>query len=68
VCRALLERAKEGDVAAAKLTLGYLVGKPEKPVDPDTLDEHEWRREAVPVNKPECRRRGGARGGRQQRA
>src|SRR4051794_23432735 len=42
VCRALLERAKEGDVAAAKLALGYLVGKPEKAVDPDTLDEQEW--------------------------
>jgi hypothetical protein len=39
VCRALLERAKGGDVAAAKLALGYLVGKPEKAVDPDTLDE-----------------------------
>jgi hypothetical protein len=42
VCRALLERAKGGDVAAAKLALGYLVGKPEKAVDPDTLDEQEW--------------------------
>jgi hypothetical protein len=42
VCRALLERAKAGDVAAAKLALGYLVGKPDKPVDPDTLDEQEW--------------------------
>jgi hypothetical protein len=42
VCRALLERAKGGDVAAAKLALGYLVGKPDKPVDPDTLDEQEW--------------------------
>jgi hypothetical protein len=42
VCRALLERAKGGDVAAAKLALSYLVGKPEKAVDPDTLDEQEW--------------------------
>jgi hypothetical protein len=42
VCRALLERAKGGDVAAAKVALGYLVGKPAKPVDPDTLDEQEW--------------------------
>jgi hypothetical protein len=42
VCRALLERAKEGDVAAAKLAMSYLVGKPEKAVDPDTLDEQEW--------------------------
>jgi hypothetical protein len=29
-------------VAAAKLALSYLVGKPEKAVDPDTLDEQEW--------------------------
>jgi hypothetical protein len=42
ICRALLERAKGGDVAAAKLALGYLVGKPGQAVDPDTLDEQEW--------------------------
>src|SRR5919109_2559853 len=42
VCRALLERAKAGDVAAAKLALSYLMGKPERAVDPDTLDEQEW--------------------------
>jgi hypothetical protein len=42
VCRALLERAKGGDVAAAKLAMSYLVGKPDKPTDPDTLDEQEW--------------------------
>jgi hypothetical protein len=42
ICRALLERAKAGDVAAAKLAMSYLVGKPDKPVDPDTLDEQEW--------------------------
>jgi hypothetical protein len=42
ICRALLEQAKAGDKATAKLALSYLVGKPEKPVDPDTLDEQEW--------------------------
>jgi hypothetical protein len=35
VCRALLERAKGGDVAAAKLALSYLVGKPERAVGGD---------------------------------
>ena len=29
-------------MAAAKLALSYLVGKPDKAVDPDTLDEQEW--------------------------
>jgi hypothetical protein len=31
-----------GEVPAAKLALSYLLGKPERAVDPDTLDEHEW--------------------------
>src|SRR5205814_7807420 len=41
VCRALLARAQGGDVAAAQLALSYLLGKPERAVDPDTLDEQE---------------------------
>jgi hypothetical protein len=42
VVAALLARAKEGDVAAAKLVLTYAVGKPEATVDPDRLDLDEW--------------------------
>lgn len=42
VAQALLARAKQGDVAAAKLLLSYLVGKPEPAPDPDKLDHEEW--------------------------
>jgi hypothetical protein len=37
----LLERAKAGDVAAAKLLLAYVLGKPAPAVNPDTLDWEE---------------------------
>jgi hypothetical protein len=50
IVRALIEKAKEGDVAAAKLVLQYTLGKPAGTVDPDRLDETEWQqwlREAV---------------------
>ncbi len=42
VAEELLRRAKDGDVAAAKLLLSYALGKPAAAVDPDTLDLHEW--------------------------
>jgi hypothetical protein len=42
VVRAMIEKAKEGDVAAAKLVLQYTLGKPAQTVDPDRLDEMEW--------------------------
>ena len=42
IAAALLAKAKEGDVAAAKLVLSYAVGKPEATVDPDRLDLDEW--------------------------
>jgi hypothetical protein len=42
VAAALLFRAKSGDVAAAKLWLSYVVGKPAETVNPDTLDREEW--------------------------
>ena len=42
VAQALLARAKQGDVAAAKLLLSYLIGKPEPAPDPDKLDHREW--------------------------
>ena len=38
----LLEQAREGDVASAKLLLSYTIGKPDTAVNPDTLDLHEW--------------------------
>jgi hypothetical protein len=38
----LLELAREGDLAAAKLVLSYAVGKPADAVNPDTLDVQEW--------------------------
>src|SRR5262245_26088041 len=39
--RSLLQQAKGGDVAAAKVLLAYLVGKPAEPNDPDRLDREE---------------------------
>ena len=38
----LIEKAKAGDVAAAKLVLSYGIGKPTEAVNPDTLDLAEW--------------------------
>jgi hypothetical protein len=43
IAEALKRKAKEGDVAAARLVLSYVVGRPEATVDPDTLDEEEMR-------------------------
>jgi hypothetical protein len=42
IVRAMIAKAKEGDVAAAKLVLQYTLGKPAQTVDPDRLDEMEW--------------------------
>jgi hypothetical protein len=42
IVRAMIAKAKEGDVAAAKVVLQYTVGKPAQTVDPDRLDEMEW--------------------------
>jgi hypothetical protein len=50
IVRRLLEKVKEGDVAAARLVLSYTVGKPDKAVDPDRLDVDEfqlWQASAV---------------------
>jgi hypothetical protein len=49
IARALIDKAKEGDAAAARIVLHYTMGKPADTVDPDRLDEMEWqqwRREA----------------------
>jgi hypothetical protein len=42
IAHRLVVQAQAGDVAAAKLLLAYVVGKPAEPADPDTLDQHEW--------------------------
>jgi hypothetical protein len=42
LARQLLERAKNGDLAAMKLLFVYAIGRPGDAVDPDTLDLKEW--------------------------
>ena len=42
VIEMLKRKAKEGDVAAAKLLLSYSIGKPVEPPNPDTLDLDEF--------------------------
>jgi hypothetical protein len=41
LAKSLYERALDGDNAAAALLLAYVVGKPQRAVDPDTLDQQE---------------------------
>jgi hypothetical protein len=41
ITAALLDKARQGDVAAAKLVFSYTLGKPAAAVDPDTLDQQE---------------------------
>jgi hypothetical protein len=41
VAAKLMEKAKQGDVSAAKLVLSYTLGKPTPAIDPDTLDQQE---------------------------
>ncbi len=42
IARTLIEKARTGDTAAAKLVYQYVLGKPAAPVDPDRLDADEW--------------------------
>ena len=42
IARAMIEKAKDGDCAAARIVLQYTLGKPAATVDPDRLDEMEW--------------------------
>jgi hypothetical protein len=42
IVRRQIEKAKDGDTAAAKLVLEYTAGKPVPTVDADTLDLQEW--------------------------
>jgi hypothetical protein len=41
IAAAMVKKAIEGDVAAAKLVFAYAAGKPGPSADPDTLDAHE---------------------------
>ena len=41
--RRLIQQSRAGDLAAAKLLLSYVLGKPAHAVDPDQLDAEEWR-------------------------
>jgi hypothetical protein len=42
IAQAMIEKAKAGDVAAARLVVQYTLGRPAEAVDPDRLDEMEW--------------------------
>jgi hypothetical protein len=47
----LIQKARDGDVSAIRLALAYGIGKPDKTIDPDTLDAQEfklWQQNAVP--------------------
>ena len=46
IMRAMIERAKEGHVQAAKLVLSYSIGMPTDTVDPDRADIDEYKVEA----------------------
>lgn len=43
VAHKLVEQARNGNLAAARLLLVYLIGRPGEAVDPDRLDLEEWR-------------------------
>ncbi len=50
IVRQMIHKACEGDVAAARLVLAYAVGKPDRAVDPDTVEVHEfqlWQQSAI---------------------
>ena len=49
----LVVKAKTGDLAATKLLLGYLVGKPSGVVNPDTLEWEEWQMRAQSPTRDE---------------
>ncbi len=42
IVRKLIQLAREGDVAAARLVLAYTLGKPAETVDPDRVDIDDW--------------------------
>jgi hypothetical protein len=42
--RKLYRAAMDGDTAATVILLAYLIGKPTKAVDPDAVDDDQWKR------------------------
>src|SRR5947208_13871538 len=42
IIRMLVEKARAGDVSAAKLLLSYKLGKPAPAPNPDQIDRDEW--------------------------
>jgi hypothetical protein len=51
VAKALIQRAAEGNVQAAKLLFSYAIGKPQPAPEPDRMDADEWDvyRETAPM-------------------
>jgi hypothetical protein len=43
IAAVLLEKARQGDVAASRLVFAYALGKPAAAADPDTLDQQEMK-------------------------
>src|SRR5687767_15952779 len=43
ILEALFARACQGDLAAAKLLLQYSLGQPSRAVEPDRMDNEEWK-------------------------
>ncbi len=53
IANVLLAKAREGDLAAAKLLFTYVLGKPAEQPDPDRLDLDEWDLLREQVEKPQ---------------
>ena len=54
IAQQLLAKAREGDLAAIKLLLSYVIGRPAEAVNPDTLDLEELRQwQAAPADADE---------------
>jgi hypothetical protein len=53
IARAMIDKAKSGDVAAARLVFSYVLGKPAETVNPNRVDIDEWQiyRETTPLLK-----------------
>jgi hypothetical protein len=53
IVRVLVALAKKGDVAAARLVMGYTIGKPAATIDPDRVEIEEWKLNHESSVKPE---------------
>src|SRR5215475_8865253 len=53
IASALVSKAKEGNIQAAKLVLAYAIGKPQPAPSPDRMDTDEWElyREQAPMQQ-----------------